>query len=309
MTVPLDVFRAFNALAELRSVDHFVTIEVVVVAAQSGRYKTAQGFEITAQTACVDDLDALIVPGLVHVGGKDLEDIVAALGAETKLIGTYIDVQKPVLAACSGVFLLAASGVLDGRTISTSWWLAAAFCRAFPDIALDTHQIVTADRLCVTAGGTVSYYDLALWLVEHFVGKEMARACAKLLVVETNHQSQAPFVARSLIEQPADKLIRRARSWLNERLVAPVSIQDLAQHCNVSPRTLLRRFHTQVGESPARYLQTLRFERARLLLESSSLSIQAVLEQCGYADVATFRKTFKRLVGITPNAYRQRFGR
>ncbi len=307
LTAPLDVFRTANTIAARRAGATDVVFEPKFVAARRQILKTAHGFKIAVQAARPGEVDALIVPGLIHTDGAGIRDAIDSLSAETRLIGKFLSAGKPVLSACSGVFLIAASGAINSRRATTSWWLGAEFERLFPAVRLDTDSVIVCDGACVSAGGVASYYDLALWLVGHFAGNALRKSCAKVLVVDMNRQSQIPFVAKTLIDEPRDVLFSRARSWLNQRLETAVLIDDLARHCRVSPRTLLRKFSDQLRQTPVQYVQTLRLERAKALLEGSGLAVSVIAERCGYQDVSSFRKTFKLRIRLTPNQYRNRF--
>lgn len=309
LAIPLDVFRVCDGLAQRRPGERCVRFESVFVAPEAGTRTTASGFAVQVVAARPDRLDALIVPGIAHLGASDIGRVVDGLAAERRYIASVVAARRLVLSTCSGVFLLAASGALDRRQATTSWWLGAELARLFPGVRINAESAMVRDGNCISAGGVAAYYDLSLWLVGHFAGARLRSACAKILVIDMGRQSQTPYVAGTLIEQPTDALFVRARTWLNQRLDRPVSVVALARHCRVSPRTMLRRFRTVLHQTPVQYVQGLRLERAKLLLESSALSADEVAERCGYRDVAAFRKAFKRRIRLTPGQYRRQFRR
>jgi transcriptional regulator GlxA family with amidase domain len=309
LTAALDVFRVFEAIASYYPALDVPSFELVFVSVGGGDRRTAGGMAIPTRDVDPSRIDALIAPGVHHHGVADLMVSLGGLGDESRLLATVAKAGKPVLAACSAVFLMAAGGALAGRRATTSWWLAPALSEACPEALVDAQERVVADGPCISAAGVTSNHDLALWLVRRFAGEELQRACAKFLLLDLDRQAQSQFVIESLIERPQENLLAKARAWLNDRLTEPVRVEELARHCGLSQRSLLRRFRETARLTPARYLQTLRLERAKALLEETDLSAAAVAARCGYADTATFRKTFKLRIRLTPQQYRTRFGR
>lgn len=307
LAAPLDVFRILEAIGARGVLSTRVTLEARFISVGGGERRTAAGLQIQTEPAATHLLDALIAPGIHHRDASDIKEALPKLLPEAKLLADMVEAGKPVLGACSAVFLLGVSGVLDGRGATTSWWLGPTLHSTFPSIRVEAEGCVFADGPCVTGAGVRSYYDLALWLVQRFAGEEIGRACAKFLLLDLDRQSQTPFVIDSMIDAPAEDPLAKARAWLNERLTAPIRIEDLARHCGVSQRTLLRRFRETADRSPARYIQGLRLNRAKALLEETMLPVAEIVAQCGYLDVATFRKTFKLRIRLTPQQYRTRF--
>lgn len=172
----------------------------------------------------------------------------------------------------------------------------------------EAEQLIVQDRNLVSSGGFTSSIDLALWLVGHFGGEALRQLCAKVLLVDANRSSQAPYIASAMLENQGHAIVERARRWLNKNLAQEWSMAELARHCHTSPRSLLRRFQESVGLSPIQYAQSLRVERAKALLESTKLSLADITARCGYQDVSSFSKTFKRWAQLTPKEYRTRFG-
>lgn len=306
--MPLDVFRIANTLATYRPAAQRVHFD--------GRWLSARGEcsvavdGLTFQTQDVDStqLDALMLPGMDHRGPHDLTSLLERLGPERDALRAFARHGRPIVSSCSSTCLVAQAGLLDGRRATTSWWLSAYFRKRFPDVLLDIEQLVVQDGNHVSSGGVTSYLDLALWLVGHFGGEELRQIVAKVLVMDGNRSSQAPYIATAMIQDEGHAMIERARRWLNQRLDQAWDMADLADYCHTSPRTLLRRFREAVGLSPIQYAQQLRVERAKALLESTRLSLEDITGRCGYEDVSTFSKVFKRWAQVTPREYRLRFG-
>lgn len=210
-------------------------------------------------------------------------------------------------ATCSGTFLLAESGLLDGKTATTSWWFASVFAERYPKVKLDLAAMVTRTNRLVCSAAGMSHFDLALHLIERFAGRAVARACARYTVLDDQRRSQAPFMILEH-ERSYDPLITRAERWMKANLARNFSVTELAEHVAVSPRKLDRRFRRCTGESPQVYLQKLRVEASKALLENTKLSMSDVIERIGYGDESTFRRLFKRHTTLSPRDYRRRFG-
>jgi transcriptional regulator GlxA family with amidase domain len=217
------------------------------------------------------------------------------------------DAGATLAATCSGTFLLAESGILDGKPATTSWWLAGAFAERYPKVKLDLAAMITRDNRLLCSGAGMSHFDLALHLIERFAGRDVARACARYAVLDDQRRSQAPFMildhARSY-----DPLITRAERWMKANLRHNFGVAEIAAQLAVSPRTLDRRFKQCTGDSPQMYIQKLRVEAGKALLENTNLRMSDVLERIGYEDESTFRRLFKRHTTLSPRDYRRRFG-
>ncbi len=211
-----------------------------------------------------------------------------------------------VASYCTGSFLLAEAGLLDGRVATTHWAKAPVFKERYPDVDLRASEIITEqDRVICSAAVTTSL-NLALRLVEKFAGNAVAGAAARLLLIDTNRVSQSSYgVADPTVH--SDELVARAQQWMERHLQSGVRLASLARHLGVSERTLNRRFKAALGEAPLHYLQSLRIRVAKKLLETKRLGIDDVSERVGYGDVSTFRQLFKRETGISPREYERRF--
>lgn len=306
--VPLDVFRIANTLAQNRPAAKRVHLRGHWLSAREDEAVIVDGLAFQVKALGTAKLDALMLPGINHETPYDLGRRLEQLEPECDAVRKFSKSRRLLVASCSSACLLAHAGLLDGRRVTTSWWLSAYFRKQFPGVILDGEELVVRDGSIVTSGGVTSYLDLALWLVGHFGGDELRQMTAKVLVMDGNRSSQAPYVASAMIQDAGHAVIERARRWINQRLDQAWSVQALAEHCNTTPRTLLRRFQEAVGMSPIQYSQQLRVERAKALLESTRLSLEEITSRCGYGDVSTFSKTFKRWAQVTPREYRSRFG-
>lgn len=209
---------------------------------------------------------------------------------------------------CAGAFILAETGLLNGRRATTHWAFAEQLARRFPDIRLAEDQMVLDDGDIVTAGGILAWTDLGLTLVERYLGAATMLATARFLLVDPPRSSQRPFAAFIPRFDHGDAAIRRAQHHLHARFSEPLHQSDLHAVAGMTERTFLRRFSAATGHRPNAYLQQVRIARARESLERTLEPVDRIAWNVGYADPAAFRKLFHKLVGTTPAAYRQRFG-
>jgi transcriptional regulator GlxA family with amidase domain len=219
-------------------------------------------------------------------------------------------VRGAVIASyCTGSFLLAEAGLLDGRIATTHWANAKVFEKRYPLVDLRASEVLTEQDRIVCGGAVTSSLKLALRLVEKLAGAAVATATAKLLLIDTGRVSQTPHAPLQK-EGHTDKVVARAQRWMENHLHERFLLAELATHLAVSERTLNRRFKSAVGDAPLRYLQTLRIEMAKQLLERrADISVERVSERIGYRDVSTFRQLFRRSTGHTPRDYQRRFAR
>ncbi|MBU3070398.1 helix-turn-helix domain-containing protein [Aestuariicella sp. G3-2] len=212
-----------------------------------------------------------------------------------------------VMALCTGTFLLAESGLLDGKRATTTWWLADLFQRLYPQITLDVNQLLVNSDNVIVAGAGSTDSIMALQLIERYMGQQVASLTSKLMLVDNNQIEQTPYLTLQQQLQHNDSLVADAQTWLQVHMKEPGALEKLATHLNVSSRTLIRRFKQVMDITPNRYLQNLRIDAAKRLLETSGGTIETIMLQVGYNDLSSFSRLFQRKTGLTPRAYRARF--
>jgi len=210
-------------------------------------------------------------------------------------------------ANCTGTFLLAQSGLLDGRAATTTWWLDRQFRSRYPAVDVQYRSVLTETDRLLCAGATATYLLQAVRIVERFMGPHIASQCAKSMLIDVSHTGRIPYVPLLAETRHADAVVERAQHWLQKNMARAVTMPDLARAVAVGDRTLLRRFATATGQTPLGYLQAVRIDAARALLEVGDMSVQSVATQIGYSDVSSFSRLFKQTVGLSPGAYRRRF--
>jgi transcriptional regulator GlxA family with amidase domain len=202
--------------------------------------------------------------------------------------------------------LLARTGLLDSRRATTSWWLERTFRATFPRVQLHADELVTQDRRLWCGGAYTAYLNLGLRLVEELASPAVARACARIMLIDANRAFQTPYTVLQTHVGHSDDLVWRAQTWMQARLKNGFSTRAVAEALQVTERTLIRHFKQTLGEPPGRYLQRLRVEAARWLLEATDLSLEQIIERVGYADVSSFRRLFERETRLSPREYRHR---
>ena len=273
-----------------------------------GRVRTGAGVCIDALPGKPPaGLDLVLVPGLMHVRAHELCEQVAAMRDEIELLRGLAARGVRVAATCSGVFLLAEAGLLDGRRATTSWWLGVPFRKRYPRVRLEADAILIDDGGVLTTGAASSVQALVLRLIAEAGGEALAQQTARIELFDAERRSQAPYIDQALLERPRHSLAERIEHFLHRHLHDEVSVAGLAEHCRTSERSLLRHFQEHYGTSPLAHIQGLRVDRAKALLETTHLSFDEIVERCGYRDSASFRKLFKRATTLTPADYRQRF--
>jgi transcriptional regulator GlxA family with amidase domain len=213
-----------------------------------------------------------------------------------------------IAGVCSGVGLVAETGLLDGRRATTHWGIAGQLRNKYPKVNWMPELMLTEEKNLYCGGGMNAALDLSLYLVERFCGHEIAVQAAKALLLETPRSWQAGFAIVPIKTSHDDDLIARAQEWLHKNFRREFPMEAPAEHVSMSLRNFARRFKDATGDTPLAYLQKLRIAGAKRLLENSHRTMQEISESVGYQDVAFFRSLFKRHTGISPNAYRERFG-
>jgi transcriptional regulator GlxA family with amidase domain len=247
--------------------------------------------------------DLLYVPGFI--GNPD--DVVAS---EHKVIKWLqkVNTGKMILsAACNGNFLLASSGALYKKKATTHWSLIQKFRNDFKDVILQPEKIILDNGNVISAAGVTAYFNLALHLIQRFASADIALACAKIFLVDAGRRIQTPYQMYETPKGHGDDEINKIQNWLESNFKETINLDKLSGVGNIGKKTLMRRFKKATGETPLSYLQKLRIENAKRLLESKRLSFSEVTWEVGYSDVSSFHKVFKVETGLTPIEYRTKF--
>ncbi|MDM7860748.1 helix-turn-helix domain-containing protein [Alteromonas sp. ASW11-36] len=208
---------------------------------------------------------------------------------------------------CTGAFILANAGLLDGRKTTTHWGYAEQFLTMFPKALLQPQQLITEDERVFCAGGGMAWFDLVLKLIERYCGQRVAADTAKTHVVDFNRGQQAAYAPLQRRKFHHDQEISELQDWLEQQYRTNISIESMAVRIALTPRTMIRRFKRATGQTPQQYLQFLRVEEAKRLLGYDDMPISQIVNEIGYEDVSSFTRLFKRLTGFSPGYYRKSF--
>lgn len=209
---------------------------------------------------------------------------------------------------CAGAFLLAGSGLLDGRVATTHWSYRDTLATRYPALKVDTDKLVIDDGDIITAGGLMAWTDLGLRLVERMLGPSVMLETARFLLIDPARREQRFYASFSPRLQHGDAAILKVQHWLQTTGARDVSIAMMAEKAGLEERTFLRRFTKASGMKPTEYCQHLRIGKAREMLELSDCAVDRVAWEVGYEDPSAFRKVFHKVMGLTPGEYRRRFG-
>lgn len=287
----LDAFLTANELLEASKIpaDRF---DVKTVAVRR-RVRTSQGLTVPLQRRDRRAPDCVIVPAIGYKMPAPLEKALARPDVRdaAQLLGDYGARGATTAAACVGTFILAESGLLDGHTATTTWWLAPLFRRRYPDVTLEDSSMIVKSGRIVTAGAALGHMDLALWLVRQ-VSPQLASLTAQYLIVDSRPSQSAYSLTDHLVH--ADPLVGRFESWARANLARGFSLDAAAKSVGASKRTLARRLHAVLGKSPLDYFQSVRVERAVHLLKTTGASVDEIAERVGYVEGVTLRALLRR---------------
>ena len=257
----------------------------------------------------VTECDLLLIPTIGDSIDKVLSQNSALISHLQRLANTKADIASN----CSGAFFLAKAGLLDGKVATTHWGYASKFKTDFPLVDLQENQFVTQSKnqsgnIFCAAGGS-AFYDLGLLLIERYCGREISTQVAKTQIIDSKRGNQNSYTNVTLHKPHSDQLVKQVQEFIEENFRQPMQVSNLAAMVNITPRTLNRRFQSCVTMRPIEYIQAVRIEQAKRLLELGDVTIKSLAEQVGYDDISSFTRLFKRATELTPKEYQDKFSR
>lgn len=256
-------------------------------------------FEEVAQT------DLVIIPAV----NGDKTEVIAQNRAFLPWIVRQHEAGAEVASLCVGAFLLAATGLMKGRKCATHWIAANEFRRLFPDVDLVSEGIITDEGGIYSSGGALSFWNLLIYLLEKYAGREVAIFASKFYEIEIDRSSQSSFLIFNGQRDHQDEAVRKAQEFIEGNYHERISVDMLCEMCAVGRRSLERRFRQATGNTISEYIQRVKIEAAKKSLETGRKSVTEVMYDAGYSDTKAFRTVFRKIAGVTPMDYRNKYNR
>jgi transcriptional regulator GlxA family with amidase domain len=258
------------------------------------------------KVSAITKTNLIIIPSTLIRNYKD-----AVKG--NQLLITWIEQQykngAEIASMCSGAFLLASSGLLDGKSCSTHWAHAENFRTLFPKVNLQADQLITDENGIYTNGGAYSFLNLVIYLVEKYYDRQTAIYCSKIFQIELDRNSQSAFTIFTGQKLHGDEMVQKAQAYIESKLDEKISIEALSSRFAVGRRNFDRRFIKATGNTPVEYSQRVKIESAKKAFETSRKTINEVMYEVGYSDVKAFREVFRKITGMSPLEYRGKYNK
>jgi transcriptional regulator GlxA family with amidase domain len=253
----------------------------------------------------VKKTDLVIIPSLNH----NYDNAVKGNEALIDWIAIQYKNGAEIATVCTGAFLLAATGLLDGKSCSTHWGAADNFRLRFPKVNLQTDKLITDENGIYTNGGAFSFLNLMIYLVEKKFDRQTAIFCSKVFQIGMDRQQQSEFIIFKGQKQHGDEMVKEAQLYIENKIEEKISFEELSSSFAVGRRNFDRRFIKATGNTPLEYAQRVKIETAKRAFESSRKTINEVMYEVGYSDVKAFREVFRKITGMSPLEYRGKYNR
>jgi transcriptional regulator GlxA family with amidase domain len=255
--------------------------------------------------SAITKTNLIIIPSLNH----NYEKAVKGNKLLIDWIGKQYKQGAEVASICTGAFMLASTGLLDGKSCSTHWAMADDFSAMFPEVNLQTDKLITDENGIYTNGGAYSFLNLIIYLVEKYYDRPTAIFCSKVFQIEMDRHSQSPFIIFKGQKLHGDEMVKKAQAYIESKLHEKISVEHLSSRFAVGRRNFDRRFIKATGNTPVEYSQRVRIESAKKAFETTRKTINEVMYEVGYSDVKAFREVFRKITGMSPLEYRAKYNK
>lgn len=255
--------------------------------------------------SAIKKTNLIVIPSLNH----NYERAVKKNGLLIDWIEQQYRSGAELASICTGAFLLASSGLLDGKACSTHWSAAGQLKRLFPNINVKADQLITDEDGIYTNGGAYSFLNLIVYLVEKYYDRQTAIFCSKVFQIEIDRQSQSPFTMFTGQKLHGDEVIKKAQAFIESKLHEKISVEHLSSHFAVGRRNFDRRFIKATGNTPVEYAQRVKMEAAKKAFETTRKTVNEVMYEVGYSDAKAFREVFRKITGMSPLIYRTKYNK
>jgi transcriptional regulator GlxA family with amidase domain len=264
-------------------------------------------FEVKPHThiSAIKKTDLIIIPSLNH----NYETSVKKNRLLIDWIGQQYREGAEIASICTGAFLLASSGLLDGKSCSTHWSAAGQLKQLFPNVEVKADQLITDEDAIYTNGGAYSFLNLIIYLVEKYYDRQTAIFCSKVFQIEMDRQSQSPFTIFTGQKMHGDEVVKKAQAFIESKLHEKISVEHLSSRFAVGRRNFDRRFIKATGNTPVEYAQRVKMEAAKRAFETTRKTVSEVMFDVGYSDAKAFREVFRKITGVSPLVYRTKYNK
>jgi transcriptional regulator GlxA family with amidase domain len=297
------IFTRANACRREKEGRDLFTIQLAGLSEKVDYYEGLFSVRPHSSLSAITRTNLILIPSLNH----GYEKAVKENGPLIHWIHKQYGQGAEVASICTGAFLLAATGLLDGQSCSTHWAVADQFKSMFPTVNLKIDKLITDERGIYTSGGAYSFLNLLIYLIEKYYGRETAIFCSKVFQVDMDRDSQAPFAMFTGQKAHDDAVIKKAQAYMEAKPDQKISIEALCSQFAVGRRNFDRRFLKATGNTPVEYLQRVKIEAAKKAFETTGKNVTEVMYAVGYSDAKAFREVFRRLTGLSPLEYRNRY--
>ncbi len=299
------IFSQVNQFFQMRGAPPLFDVQLVGLSKEtplSGGAFTANAHKLITE---VDETDLIVIPAF---DGDPREAVEANKEFLPWIVAQYKKGAE-IASLCMGAFILAETGLVDGRKCSTHWIAANDFRKMFPDVELVDDRVVTEEQGIYSSGGAFSYLNLILHLVEKYAGREMAVFASKVFAIELERTSQSAFSIFHGQKDHEDEEVKKAQTFIEEHYTDKLTVDELAKMFYIGRRTFERRFKKATTNTIIEYIQRVKIEAAKKMLETSRENVNEVMYSVGYSDSKAFRTTFKKVVGFSPLEYRKKYNK
>ena len=305
ITGACEVLATANAYRKKGGRKELLKFELVGTAKKTETYNGLLSVRTHSNISDIHKTDLIIIPSMSFDNRK--------MTKENRLLIDWI-IQRykqgaEIASMCSGAFMLASTGLLDGKKCSTHWAHADIFKAMFPKVILQSDQLITDEKGIYTNGGAFSFLNLMIYLVEKYYDRQTAIYCSKTCQIEMDRNNQSEFSIFTGQKSHGDEMVQKAQAYIEGRLDEKISVEHLSSHFAVGRRNFDRRFIKATGNTPGEYSQRVKIESAKKILESSRKTVNEVMYGVGYSDVKAFREVFRKITGMSPLEYRGKYNK
>jgi len=302
----LDILSLANANRQLTGKKNQEALFDITIVSENGNpVKSFNQYPLPVQKSIRSSIqyDLVFIPGFVG----DVNDILEKGKKNIAFLQKQFSGGAKLAAVCNGNFILAETGLLNGKKATTHWSLKEAFIKRYNKITLEPEKILIDEGSLISAAGVTAYNNLALYLVSKYGSPDLASFCAKVFLVDSGRRIQTPYQTYQFPKNHGDNTIVFVQDWLESNFMESISLEGIMEQSRLGKRTLSRRFKKATGDTPLAYLQKLRLQNARQMLESTSDTFNEITWKVGYNDVSSFQRLFKQETGLSPKDYRIKF--